>query len=83
MMQIKKSGNGNAGYVLLLQSQPYLQGVGQVSDDATLGGGLEDLGDLADDALDLVGDVDEVALGDGGVGVEDVVDAVDDLLMGE
>ena len=58
----------------------YLQGVGQVGDDATLGRGLQDLGDLANDALDLVGDVHQVPLGHGGVGVEDAVDAVDHLL---
>ena len=61
----------------------YLEGGGDVGDDSTLGGGVraEDLGDLANDALDLAGDVDEVPLGDGGVGVEDVVDAVDHLLQ--
>ena len=38
------------------------------------------LGDLANNALNLAGDVDEVPLGDGLVGVEDVVDAVNHLL---
>merc|ERR1719295_2523758 len=40
----------------------------------------QDLGNLANDTLDLVSDVDEITLGDGCVGVKDMVDAINNTL---
>merc|ERR1711922_129523 len=49
-------------------------------DEVTLSTRGEDLGNLTNDTLDLVSDVDEVTLGDGCVGVKDVVDAINNTL---
>merc|ERR1719357_988325 len=54
--------------------------VGEVCDDTTLGTRAQDLGNLTNDTLDLVSDVDEVTLGDGCVGVKNVVDAINNTL---
>ena len=40
----------------------------------------QDFADFSDNSLNLVGDVDEISLGDGGIRVKDVVDSVDDVL---
>merc|ERR1719239_1379904 len=53
---------------------------GNISDDTTLGTRGQNFSDLSNDSLDLVGDVDKISLGDGGIGVEDMVDSVDDVL---
>merc|ERR1739848_415320 len=53
---------------------------GYVTDHSTFGSWGKDFADLSNDSLDLVGDVDEVSLGDWGVRVKDVVDSVDDVL---
>merc|ERR1712055_692908 len=53
---------------------------GNISDDTTFGTWGQDLADLSNDSLDLVGNVDKISLGDGGVGVEDMVDSIDDIL---
>merc|ERR1711934_516656 len=53
---------------------------GNISDDTTFGTRGEDLADLSNDSLDLMGDVDKISLGDGSIGVEDMVDAIEDIL---
>merc|ERR1719239_1075720 len=54
--------------------------LGKILDDTTFGTRGKDLADLSDDSLDLVGNIDKISLGDGGIGVEDMVDSVDDIL---
>merc|ERR1711962_1164885 len=53
---------------------------GNISDDTTFGTRGQDFADLSNNSLDLVGNVDKISLGDGCVGVEDMVDSIDDIL---
>merc|ERR1712141_566360 len=54
---------------------------GYVSDHSTFGSWGKDFADLSNDSLDLVGDVDEISLGDWGIRVKDMVDSVNDVLV--
>merc|ERR1719339_798969 len=53
---------------------------GNISDDTTFGTRGKDLADLSNNSLDLVGDVDKISLGDGSIGMEDMVDSIDNVL---
>merc|ERR1719295_1644708 len=54
--------------------------VGEVCDDATLGTRGQDLGNLTNNTLDLVSDVDEVTLGGGGKNIGDLANDTFDLV---
>merc|ERR1711970_1573433 len=53
---------------------------GNISDHTTFGSWGEDFADLSNNSLNLVGNVDQISLGDGGIWVENMVDSVDDIL---
>merc|ERR1719239_1174063 len=72
-------GDGGIGVEDMVDSvDNVLELGGNISDDTTFGNRGKDLADLSNDSLDLVGNVDKISLGDGGIGVEDMVDSVDD-----
>merc|ERR1719239_1310934 len=54
---------------------------GSISDDTTFGTSRgQDMADLSNDSLDFVCNIQKISLGDGSIGVEDVVDSVDNVL---
>merc|ERR1712243_523975 len=53
---------------------------GNIRDDTTFGTRGEDFADLTNDSLDLVGNINKISLGDWSIGVEDMVDSIDDIL---
>merc|ERR1711934_1175079 len=58
-----------------------LQFVGEVEKiNTTFGTRGKDLADLSDDSLDFVGNIQKISLGDGSIGVEDMVDSIDNIL---
>merc|ERR1719295_2247282 len=72
-------GDGCVGVKDVVDAINYtLDLVGEVCDNATLSTRGQDLGNLTNDTLDLVSDVDEVTLGC--VGMDDVVNAIDQIL---
>merc|ERR1719239_1380584 len=74
-------GDGGIGVEDMVDSvDDILEIGGNISDDTTFGTWGQNFSDLSNDSLDLVGDVDKISLGDGGIWVEDMVDSVDDVL---
>merc|ERR1719239_1412257 len=74
-------GDGSIGMEDMVDSvDNVLEFGGNISDDTTFGTRGQDMADLSNDSLDFVRNIDKISLGDGGIGVEDMVDSVDDIL---
>merc|ERR1712121_581310 len=53
---------------------------GNISDDTTLGSRLQEMADLSDNSLKLMGNINKISLGGRGIGVKNMVDSINDIL---